>query len=104
MGHISKSSLLYTLHCRCVLFQTGLKKRDREREVTQCILAACRAVSNPQYDAEFPETYHVSPLSLFRCCDLGQGTLPSHVSFEMTICTIKEMMKDCTLTNETAHE
>ena len=51
-------------------------------------VTACRAVSNPARCRIFKK-YHVSPLSIlghyFRCCDLGQGTLPSHASLDSCV-------------------
>ena len=48
-------------------------------------VAACRAVSNPAWCRIFREISCFSPLNigaLFRCCVLGQGTLPSHASLD----------------------
>ena len=48
-------------------------------------VAACRMVSNPAWCRIFREISCVSPLNietLFRCCVLGQGTLPSHASLD----------------------
>ena len=46
-------------------------------------VAAYRAASNPAWCRIFREISCFSPLNvgtLFRCCVLGQGTLPSHAS------------------------
>ena len=48
-------------------------------------VTACRAVSNPTWCRIFKEISCFSPLNigtLFRCCVLGQGTLPSHASLD----------------------
>ena len=48
-------------------------------------VTACRAVSNPAWCRIFRETFCFSPLNtgtLFRCCVLGQNTLPSHASLD----------------------
>ena len=48
-------------------------------------VTACRAVSNPAWCRIFREILCFSPLNigpLFRCCVLGQGTLPSHASLD----------------------
>ena len=49
---------------------------------------ACRAVSNPAWCRIFREISCFSPLNigtLFRCCFLGQGTLPSHASLDSRV-------------------
>ena len=46
---------------------------------------ACRAVSNPaccRILREIPCFFPLNIGTLFRCCVLGQGTLPSHASFD----------------------
>ena len=46
---------------------------------------AFRVVSNPAWCRIFREISFFSPLNigiLFRCCVLGQGTLPSHASLD----------------------
>ena len=48
-------------------------------------VAACHAVSNPAWCRISREISCFSPLNigtLFRCCVLGQGTLPSHASLD----------------------
>ena len=48
-------------------------------------VTACRAVSNPAWCRIFREISCFSPLNigtLFRCCVLGQDTLPSHASLD----------------------
>ena len=48
-------------------------------------VTACRAVSNPAWCRIFREISCFSPLNigtLFRCCVLRQGTLPSHASLD----------------------
>ena len=48
-------------------------------------VAACRVVSNPARCRIFREISCFSPLNigtLFRCCVLGQDTLPSHASLD----------------------
>ena len=48
-------------------------------------VTACRAVSNPVWCKIFREISCFFPLNigiLFRCCVLGQGTLPSHASLD----------------------
>ena len=48
-------------------------------------VAACPAVSNPAWCRIFREIACFSPLNigtLFRCCVLEQGTLPSHASLD----------------------
>ena len=48
-------------------------------------VTACRAVSNPAWCKIFREISCFSPLNirtLFRCCVLRQGTLPSHASLD----------------------
>ena len=51
-------------------------------------VTACRAVSNPAWCRIFREKSYFSPLNtgiLFRCCVLGQGTLPSHASLDSCV-------------------
>ena len=48
-------------------------------------VTACRAVSNPAWCRIFREISCFPPLNirtLFRCCVLGQDTLPSHASLD----------------------
>ena len=48
-------------------------------------VTACRAASNPAWCRIFREISCFSPLNigtLFRCCVLGQDTLPSHASLD----------------------
>ena len=49
-------------------------------------VAAYRAASNPAWCRIFREISCFPPLNigtLFRCCVLGQGTLPSHASLDL---------------------
>ena len=51
-------------------------------------VAACRAVSNAAWCRIFREISCFSPLNIrtvFRCCVLGQGTLPSHASLDSAV-------------------
>ena len=67
-------------------------------------VAAYRAASNPAWCRIFREISCFSPLNfgtLFRCCVLGQGTLPSHVSLTqllqfLTILALASPLKSLT--------
>ena len=64
-------------------FREGRGAMARTRSFAN--VTACRAVSNPAWCRIFREISCFSPVyigTLFRCCVLGQGTLPSHASLD----------------------
>ena len=66
-----------------LIFREGRGAMARARSFAN--VTACRAVSNPAWCRIFREISCFSPLNigtLFRCCVLGQDTLPSHASLD----------------------